>query len=343
MATSQEGPSLVVIGGSAGSIEALKGLVSRLPEDFGAGILVVVHIPSDFPSYLPQILSGAGALQAVEARDKQKIEPGMIYIAPPDRHLLVEDGIMDVSRGPRENRHRPAIDPLFRSAARTYGRRVIGVVLSGQLDDGSSGLMAIKMRGGMTVVQDRDEALSPEMPSRAKEYAEAEYELPVAEIAELLARVVGNGAAMESDGHAENDMAEELDNEAYKAKLESQANKEKNGKPSAFACPECHGVMWELEEGKLVRYRCRVGHSYTEESLRVAYSDSVEEALWAAMRVLEEKGALLRRIGARAGERQAAAYNDEAAGYDQHVETIRKLLVENQKLQVREESHAQSA
>jgi two-component system chemotaxis response regulator CheB len=217
------------------------------------------------------------------------------------------------------------------------------VVLSGQLDDGSSGLMAIKMRGGMTVVQDRDEALSPEMPSRAKEYAEAEYELPVAEIAELLARVVGNGAAMESDGHAENNMAEELDNEAYKAKLESQANKEKNGKPSAFACPECHGVMWELEEGKLVRYRCRVGHSYTEESLRVAYSDSVEEALWAAMRVLEEKGALLRRIGARAGERQAAAYNDEAAGYDQHVETIRKLLVENQKLQAREESHAQSA
>jgi two-component system chemotaxis response regulator CheB len=303
----------------------------------------VVHIPSDFPSYLPHILNISGPLRAIEPRNQQKIERGTIYIAPPDRHLLVEDGVMDVSRGPRENRHRPAIDPLFRSAARSYGRRVIGVVLSGQLDDGASGLMAIKMRGGLTVVQDRNEALSPEMPTRAKEYADAEYELPVAQIAELLVREVGSGAREKTVSGMENEMAEKLDNEAEKAKLESQANKEKEGKPSAFACPECHGVMWEMEEGKLVRYRCRVGHSFTEQSLTVAYSESVEEALWASMRVLEEKGALLRRIGARAGERQAIAYNDEARGYDRHVETIRQLLMENQKLQEREEVRAQGA
>jgi two-component system chemotaxis response regulator CheB len=149
---------------------------------------------------------------------------------------------------------------------------------------------------------------------------------------------------MEGDSEgAESEMTDKLDKEAYKAKLESQANKDKEGKPSAFACPECHGVMWEMEEGKLMRYRCRVGHSYTEESLRVAYSDSVEEALWAAMRVMEEKGALLRRIAARAGDRQAVGYNEEASGYDKHVETIRNLLVENQRLQAREEGQAQSA
>jgi two-component system chemotaxis response regulator CheB len=138
-------------------------------------------------------------------------------------------------------------------------------------------------------------------------------------------------------------MPDDLENEAEKAKLESQANKDKNGKPSAFACPECHGVMWETEEGKLLRFRCRVGHAYTAEALRTALSDSVEEALWAAMRTLEEKAGLLRRIGARAGERQAISYNEEAGGYDKHAETIRELLVQNQRVQMREESKAGNA
>jgi two-component system chemotaxis response regulator CheB len=138
-------------------------------------------------------------------------------------------------------------------------------------------------------------------------------------------------------------MPEDLENEAEKAKLENQANKDKNGKPAAFACPECHGVMWETEEGKLLRFRCRVGHAYTAEALRTALSDSVEEALWAAMRTLEEKAALLRRIGTRAGERQAVSYNEEAGGYDKHAETIRELLVQNQRVQMREESKAGSA
>jgi two-component system chemotaxis response regulator CheB len=314
-----------------------------LPPDFPAAILVVMHIPNDFPSYLPQILSDSGPLPAIEPTDQQKIEPGMICIAPPDRHLLVEDGVMDVSRGPRENRHRPAIDPLFRSAARWYGQRVIGVVLSGHLDDGSSGLMAIKMRGGLAVVQDTEEALYPEMPMRAKHYAGADYELPAAQIADLLVRIVDERAARETAAAVENAMADELKKEAEKANLESQANKEKNGKPSAFACPECHGVMWEMEEGELLRFRCRVGHGYTADSLRTAFSDSVEEALWAAMRTLEEKAALLRRIGGRAGERQAIAYNEEASGYDKHVETIRELLVQNQGQQMEEESKAQRA
>jgi len=341
MAGRERGRDLIVIGGSAGSLEPLRKLVAGLPADLPAAILVVIHISSDFPSYLQQILRNSGSLRTIAPKEKQKLERGVIYVAPPDRHLLVEDGYVEVSRGPRENRHRPAIDPLFRSAARWHGRRVIGVVLSGQLDDGSSGLMAVKIAGGMTVVQDTSEALCPEMPSRAKLYAGAEYELPVARIAELLVEATSNQGA--SGAAAENDMPDELRNEAEKAKLESQANKDKNGKPSAFACPECHGVMWEMEEGKLLRFRCRVGHAYTAEALRTALSDSVEEALWAAMRTLEEKAALLRRIGARAGERQAISYNEEAGGYDKHAETIRDLLVQNQGVQVREESKAERA
>jgi two-component system chemotaxis response regulator CheB len=322
----------------------LKNLVAKLPADLPAAILVVIHIANNFPSYLAHIIGSAGKLPAVDALQWQKIEPGVIYIAPPDRHLLVEDGYLEANRGPRENRHRPAIDPLFRSAARSYGPRVIGVVLSGQLDDGSSGLMAVKMRGGLTVVQDTTEALCPEMPRRAKEYADAEYELPVAEIAELLVRETNKRTATDFAVTAENEMkGDHVEKEAEKARLESHANKENEGKPSAFACPECHGVMWEMEEGNLLRFRCRVGHSYTADSLRTAFSDSVEEALWAAMRTLEEKSALLRRIGARAGERQAASYNDEASGYDQHVEVIRRLLVENQGLQLKEEGKAQRA
>jgi len=170
MAGRERGRDLIVIGGSAGSLEPLRKLVAGLPLDLPAAILVVIHISSDFPSYLQQILRNSGSLRTIAPKEKQKLERGVIYVAPPDRHLLVEDGYVEVSRGPRENRHRPAIDPLFRSAARWHGRRVIGVVLSGQLDDGSSGLMAVKIAGGLTVVQDTSEALCPEMPSRAKLY-----------------------------------------------------------------------------------------------------------------------------------------------------------------------------
>lgn len=342
MAARERGRDVIVIGGSAGSLEALRTLVSKLPADLPAAILVVVHIPNDFPSYLQQILSNSGSLRTIEPEGKQKLERGTIYIAPPDRHLLVEEGYVQVTRGPRENRHRPAIDPLFRSAARCYGSRVIGVVLSGQLDDGSSGLMAVKMRGGLTVVQDTGEALCPEMPTRAKHYADAEYELPVAEIANLLVREAGRGESREGVSVVEQEMRGQ-ENEAEKAKLESQANKEKAGEPSAFACPECHGVMWEVEEGELLRFRCRVGHAYTAEVLRTALSDSVEEALWAAMRTLEEKAALLMRIGARVGGRQARSYSEEAGGYEKHVETIRELLVQSQSMQMEEEAKAESA
>ena len=329
---------IVVIGGSAGALDGLRELLSLLPSDFPGVILIVVHIPNEFPSYLASILNRAGRLPVTEVHGRERLRRGHVYVAPPDRHLLVEDGYAEASRGPRENRHRPAIDPLFRTAARAYGRRVIGVVLSGNLDDGSSGLMAVKMAGGLAVVQDQREAHCPEMPKRAKQYAKAEHELKVAKIAELL--VEQTRAAREGRVQGgEVAMAEDIGREGEKAKLESDANREKQGKPSAMSCPECGGVLWELQEGELLRFRCRVGHAYTADTLRTEMTEGVEQALWASMRALEEKGALLRRLAERAGDRLGQEYTQEAKGYDKHVQTIRQMLVANQGLQ-EEEEHA---
>lgn len=338
MATRKINRDLIVIGGSAGALEALRDLISRLPADLPAAILVVIHIPDEFPSYLAPILERAGALPAIEVRNRIRLKNGTIYVASPDRHLLVSDGCLEASRGPRENRHRPAIDPLFRTAARAYGPRVIGVILSGNLDDGSSGLMAVKMRGGPTIVQDGEEALCPEMPMRARKYADADHELPVAEIAKLLVEATSESQAIELP---EGDVAMAGGGKgADKANLETDANKNKQGKPSAFACPECSGVLWELKEGELLRFRCRVGHAYTADTLGTAMSESLEEALWASMRALQEKAALMRRIAGRSAEKQANEYEAEASGYEKHVETIRQMLVENQSLQDEEERAA---
>lgn len=320
---------IIVIGGSAGALDPLKSLLARLPAGFPAAIFVVLHLSPEFPSYLAEMIGGFAALPAVIPTERQKIKPGTIYVAPPDHHLLIDDGRVEISRGPRENRHRPAIDPLFRSAAREYGARVAAVVLSGNLDDGSSGLMAIKMRGGLTVVQGTSEALYTEMPTRAKAYAGADYELPAAEIADLLIKACTIGMPARNGRPGEKPMDEQMEAEAGKANLKNDANQDKAGKPSEFACPECHGVMWEMEEGQLLRFRCRVGHAYTADALRMALSDSIEEALWAAIRALDEKAALLRRLGSRIGRRIGNEYVEEAQAVDKHVETIRKMLMQN--------------
>ena len=331
---------IIVIGGSAGAMEALRQVLHKLPANIAATLFVTLHIPSDFPSILPELLS-TDAIKVRHPDNHQRFGPGDVFVAPPDFHLLVQPSRVVLSRGPRENRHRPSIDVMFRSAARAYGPRVAAVVLSGQLDDGAAGLAAVKMAGGLTIVQDPEEAIAPEMPMRAIEYAGAECVLRPAQIADLLISVASEKAAFDEQQEAST-VSDDLDREVREANLEESAPKEPEGKPSAIACPDCHGVLWEVEDGKLLRYRCRVGHAYTAEALRVALSEASESSLWVALRVMEEKAALLRRLAHRSGRRMAARFSDEADGYDLHAKSIRKLLYENQALASQEREYRDS-
>ncbi len=282
---------LVVIGASSGGIEAVSALVRALPPDFGAALCVVIHTAPQSPGVLPRILDVAGPLQALHPRDGQRMEPGVIYVAPPDHHLLVEPGVLRLSRGPRENRFRPAIDPLFRSAAQVYGPRAIGVVLSGNLDDGTAGLGTIKQLGGFAIVQDPEDALYPSMPASAMTHVAADLCLPADEIGGALVRL------LELSVHATaGEVARALEVEVMIAKGEDpiEVGIEELGTPSPYSCPDCQGVLREVSDGGRVRYRCHTGHAYSTLSLLAASDEGVEEALYKAIRALEEANMFLR-------------------------------------------------
>ncbi len=299
---------IIVIGASAGGVEALKSLVKELPTSINAAIFVVVHFPPDATSVLPHILSRAGDLPAYHAHNGDSIKYGHIYIAPPDWHMLIEEDHVFLTRGPRENRHRPAIDTLFRAAAVAGGSRVIGVVLSGTMDDGTAGLQAIKLRGGVTICQDPREALYPDMPRNAIEQVRVDYVLSLHEIAQLLLQLTAQSEAE----MANSPQPDPLERETEIAALQWDvfAQQEPPGDPSAYACPGCGGVLWEVHDGRLVRYRCRVGHAYSPIDLLESQENAVESALWSALRALEERASLLRRIAQRA-QKQGHAYTAE--------------------------------
>ncbi len=326
------GHDIIVVGASAGGVEALMKLVAGLPVDLRAAVLVVLHIPSEATSLLPQILARSGNLPAVHALDGMRLEPGHIYVAPPDHHLLVERGFVRVVRGPRENRHRPAVDPLFRSAAIAYGPRVVGVVLSGTLDDGTAGLHAIKLRGGVAVVQDPDDALFGDMPRNALEYVNVDFCLPVQAIPTVLTQLAEAVVDEKGDAVAEATQPD-MQYEADIAGLDREAltDEDKPGTPSVYACPECHGTLWEIHEGNVLRFRCRVGHAFTAQSLLAEHNDSLERALWAALRALEENAALTRRLAGRAVERGLDAarsrFEQRAEEAETHAEAIRSAIL----------------
>lgn len=288
---------IVVIGASAGGITALKELVSTLPADFPAPIFIVQHIAADSPSILPDILNWASSLPAKHPQDGEAIVPGTIYVAPPDHHLLVEDDKILVTRGPKENRFRPSIDALFRSAAYTYRSRVIGVVLTGYLDDGTSGLWSLQRLGGVAIVQDPRDAVSPAMPTNALDYVAADYVVPLAEIGALLTRLTTELApAKPRVPKAELDL---LGIELTIAKHDNafELGIIDKGELTPFTCPDCHGALTQLIEGNLIRYRCHTGHAYTISALLSEVSTSVESMLYQTMRGLEETKMLLRRMG----------------------------------------------
>jgi len=295
---------IIVIGASAGGVEALTALARALPADLQAALFVVLHVPAHGKSVLPHLLARAGRLPAQHAVSDEEIRLGRWYVAPPDHHMILRNGRVHLGRGPSENGHRPAVDPLFRSAASEFGQRVVGVVLSGSLDDGTAGLLAVKAAGGVTVVQDPAEALYPSMPQSAIENVSIDHVHSLHEIAQLLARL-----AHENTLTSQAPVTEELDRIGTEAAIAEDGQAamdelEPRGVPSAFACPDCQGVLWEVREGDLVRYRCRVGHSYLPQGLSVAQSERIEESLWIALRALKENAAFSRRLARRARERQ---------------------------------------
>lgn len=320
----------MVIGTSSGGVEALRRLAGDLPPDLPAALFVVMHVPAWAPSGLPGILSRAGPLKAVHPEDGDRIEKGRIYVAPPDFHLLVERGRVRLARGPKENRHRPAVDTLFRTAALAYGPRVVGVVLSGALNDGTAGLQAVKQRGGVAVVQDPGDALFSGMPESALEYVGADHCLPMEKIAPLLVCLSGEPAKEEGVYPVPDDM--ELESRIAGLDLTAIDSDERPGELSRFTCPECSGPLYEIQSGDLVRFRCRVGQAFTAESMLYDKYDEVEKALYAALNTLEESALMADRLAARSHEHQhghaATRFERRAEDARQQARIIRQVLTE---------------
>lgn len=322
-----QGRGVVVVGASAGGVEALTKLAGTLPADLPAAVFVVLHTAPSSPQFLPQILSSAGSLPASLARDGEVFVRGRIYVAPADRHLVVRKDRMHVTKGPRENRVRPAIDPLFRSAAATCDSGVIGVVLTGFLDDGTAGLHTIKRCGGVAIVQDPEEAIAPEMPRSAIENVEVDYVLPLAQIGSVIDRL----AREVHEGHAEipRDVLLEVDM-ADKATSDIGIMKE-IGSMSPYTCPECGGGLWQIKKDPVLRYRCQTGHAYTAQALVTDQRDVTEGALWAAIRALEERASMLTKMAGsdmeRGRTRSASEYEREAAASKEHANALRRLLL----------------
>lgn len=320
---------LVVIGASAGGIEALQQICRQLPADLNASVLVVVHMSANSGGTLPRILSRAGALPAVCPADGETIAKGRIYVAPPDRHMIMDGETIRVIKGPRENRHRPAIDPTLRSAARSYGRRTIAVVLTGSLDDGTSGLMVICAAGGEAVVQDPETAMFPSMPTHALKRVPDAIVAPLSEIASVITRLVAEelSDATEAEFVAMDAHRREAERSEYHMpEVEDEIH---SANPSSFGCPECGGVLWEIDQEGLLRFRCRVGHAYTAMHLRAEQRHALESALWSALRALEESAALYHRMAARAGgyEHPRDTFNERADTADDNAKLLRDFLV----------------
>jgi len=323
---------IVVIGASAGGLEALRALVGALDPDFAAPICVVLHTSPQSPGLLDGILTRSGKLEATNAINGERLQPGHIYVAPPDFHLVIEPGIVRVTKGPRENRFRPAIDPLFRSAGQVYGPAAIGVILTGSLDDGTDGLSAIKRLGGCAIVQDPMEALFPSMPQHAIDHVEVDYILPLAQIAPMLVRLTT--AAVEPAAHAV--VPEQIQVEVKIAMEHNplDAGLERIGKPSDYACPECHGVLLELKDGARTKFRCHTGHAYSIASLLAAIAEGIEDSLWTAVRALEEGQLLMMRMAEHLqsshNDGQAEQLIDRANEARNQSEAIRKLVMQRE-------------
>jgi two-component system, chemotaxis family, protein-glutamate methylesterase/glutaminase len=340
---------IIVIGASAGGVDALGKLIHGLPGDLPASLLVVLHTRPDGPGTLGNVLQRAGRLRSANATNGEPVRPGHIYVAPPDHHLLLE-GTTDVriirlTRGPKENRFRPAIDTLFRSAALSAGPRVVGVVLTGMLDDGTAGLWAIKDQGGTTVVQDPEEALMPSMPRSALEHVEVDHCVSLMKMPRLLSRLAGKPADQPETKAAEQ---MRIEVEIAKARNPLEAGSQKLGEPTRYTCPECHGVLSQIKEGKNIRFRCHTGHAYSLDSLLAESSERTEDGLWNAVRSMQESVLLLENTAAQLGDGQdqetARALQQKVKDLRRRAEVVRQVAMNNGEPRTsRRKRHSKSA
>lgn len=318
---SNKGRNILVIGTSAGGLDALDKLLVQLNSDLPASIFLVVHLsPENNSVAFLQRLSRNKAFECKLARDGESFERGKIYIAPPDYHLLVKQKTLLVTKGARENRFRPAIDPLFRSAAVSHGPSVIGVVLTGLLDDGTAGLIAIKRCGGVTIVQDPKDAEYSEMPRSAMNNLKVDYCVPLAGMGNLIEKLCNEAHGKEKnipdDVRSEAEIAERV--------LSDVAQVNALGSQVPYNCPNCGGVLWEMDQPVEKRYRCHTGHSYTETALHIAQTEKIEETLWICLRMLEERKNLMNNMTSL---KKLPSYADRIKENDSHIERIRDMLL----------------
>lgn len=329
---SSVGHDIIVVGTSLGGLDALKALVGGLPGDFQAALFIVQHTAASSPGTLGEILDGHGPLPARLARDGEPVETGRVYVAPPDRHLLVTSGAVRLSDGVRENRARPAVDPLFRSAAVTYRSRVVGVVLTGALDDGTAGLRAVERCGGLAVVQDPADAAYPDMPRHALGAVPDARRASLAELGPLLARLTREPAPtpppVPGDLAAEDRLTRR--GLAPHADMDEMDTLDGLGDRVPLSCPDCGGALWHLHDPEPPRFRCHVGHAYTARSLMDGQAEATEQALVVALRTLEERARTLRRMAAEDRQRGwtggGAEYASRAAELEEHADALRGVL-----------------
>lgn len=314
---------LIVVGASAGGMAALKELVTQFPKDFPASIFIVNHMGADTTGEaLVKVLNDSSGLPCTHAHHEQAFKSGHIYLAPSDQHMLIVKGKILITKGARENRSRPAIDPLFRSAAVAYGNRVIGIVLTGYLDDGTSGMMAIKRCGGVCIAQDPTDAAYPDMPQSVIANVGADYCLPIAQMGALLTNLVSR--ELPKSKPAPKDII--IEAKIARRVLSDLPSVEALGEQVPFNCPDCGGVLWQMTDGQQLRYRCHTGHAFTSSVLLAQQTAKIEETLWVALRMFEERQNLLVTMSKNDGKKSPSSMSQRAKDSQVHIERIRAML-----------------